>query len=256
MANSSEAGEEDAVSDGLKEWAKINRARFIGESSPTGWPLVGIREISAACETMGDTILFPPINHENLHASPNPINHHCIPPNAFKSPCSSPSQPSPLESSSSSSSSRSQFGVENDDWSYSFPPSEFPPSEPEKSLPCSPNRPVKSPFGSASWWNCGLKVLLSRFSCIEQHFRFISTAPWTISSFLSLIGRSKLAAVIVIFLCFRWRRRLNRRGETREELIRTIAQKDQMIIQLMNQMAEMNQLILALHRKGHHLSNT
>ncbi|CAH9120958.1 unnamed protein product [Cuscuta epithymum] len=244
MADSiASAGEEDAVSEGFKEWERINCAPFIRHSPTTGWPLVSIRDVSSD-QSPDDLILFPPVNHENLHASTNPQYH-------IQSSFSSPFPPSPWESSSPST-----IGTDNDDGSYSLPPSEFQLSEPEKSLPDSPKRPPYSTFGSASWWNFGIKVLLSKFYGSEQHFRNIScTAPGTVASFLSLFGRSTLAAVAVIFLYFRWRRRLTRSGQSRGELIRTIAQKDERINQLMNQIAEMNQLLLALHR-GHHVSNT
>ncbi|CAH9092674.1 unnamed protein product [Cuscuta europaea] len=238
-------GEEDAVSEGFKEWERINCARFIRNSPTTGWPLVSIRDVSSD-QSPDDLILFPPVNHENLHASTNPLH----PQYNIQSSYSSPFPPSPWESSSPST-----MGIDNDDWSYSPHPSEFQLSEPEKSLPNSPKRPPNSTFGSASWWNFGIKVLLSKFYGPEQHFRNIScTAPGTLASFLSPIGRSTLAAVAVFFLCFRWWRRLTRSGQSRGELIRTIAQKDERINQLMNQIAEMNQLLLAFHR-GHHVSN-
>lgn len=221
--------EEIAEVEGLKEWERINCAGYINDSSPTGCSLIAIRDISAD-EAPDNPIVFPPANHENLHASASLI-HHFIPQhqNHMKPSFSSLYPPPPWESSSSSSSlsSRSQFGVENDNLSYSFPPSESQLAEPEKSLPDSPIPLAKSTVDPESWWRFVLKVLHSKFNGIEQFFRYISRVSRAIVSFTSPIGRATVAVGVVMFLHFRWRRRLNCGGESKKQLIRMIEQKDE-----------------------------
>nr|GMD37562.1 Formin-like protein [Ipomoea batatas] len=259
MADSDE-GREDTICevvtesslDSVFELKRIKCTPSICDASPTDTDrsLVAIRDY-APDDSPRTSLVFPPANHENLPVSVNLIGdfsrqHH------LKSSFSWEFPSSPSESMSSSSQSR--FVAENDDSSSSFSPSGSDSGDPSNPPPWTQHPPPKTVAGSARWWNFGIEFLHSKFNGIVKHLLSFTSVPGAISPSYSPVGRATLAAAVLMFIYF-WRRRRRRRRleinrESREQLIRTVKEKDKRINQLLEQIAEMNKLLVAL-QKGH-----
>ncbi|XP_019167067.1 PREDICTED: uncharacterized protein LOC109162826 isoform X2 [Ipomoea nil] len=255
MADSDE-GREDTISEvvteslleSVFELKRIKCTPSICDASPTDTDrsLVAIRDY-AADDSPRSSLVFPPANHENLPVSVNLIGafsrqHH------LKSSFSWEFLSSPSESMSSSSQSR--FVAENDDSSSSFSPSGSDLGDPPNPPPWTQPPPPKTVAGSARWWNFGIEVLHSKINGILKHLRSFASVSGAISSSYTPVGRATLAAAVLMFIYFwrRRRRRLEINKESREQLIRTVKEKDKRINQLLEQIAEMNKLLVALQK--------
>ncbi|KAI4343907.1 hypothetical protein L6164_011202 [Bauhinia variegata] len=165
-----------------------------------------------------ENLVFPPINHENLHISSNSHQFEYI----TESP-----------SSSSSSSSVSSFSPsETDTWVLPSP-------TPSDSL-------VRKNGHFAGWMGIGLEVLCSKAVAVVTSFRNYSINKAAIRS----IGPAASVVLLswwIYIQVWRWLRR--RRRQTREKHLMTIInQKDERIAQLLHQIAQMNEILIARHR--------
>ncbi|KAK4362257.1 hypothetical protein RND71_017498 [Anisodus tanguticus] len=199
----------------LKRWERTRNFQSLSDPPPALCSLFAIRDFA----------VFPPVNHENLYISTN------FAVNQTHSQSSSPPFPSSPSVSSLSSSSFSLSNRDKDVSSYSDPP---------KSVPDSHRVPARASDYQGRWWNLGLQVLFSRINGIGNRARRAVTI------ILSPFG---VTVMLVMFVYFRWRRRLIR-GESREQLRRTINAKDERINQLLSQIAEMNQVVVAMHKRN------
>ncbi|XP_058228358.1 uncharacterized protein LOC131336503 [Rhododendron vialii] len=166
-------------------------------------------------------VVFPPINHEGLHLSsphkPSPSlpNHPDNNTNqqVHNSPCSSGEENGFLWVSQRAAGTGSGGGGE-----------------------------------VARWVSVGFELLRSRVTCIASslcNFAGFGGVNWSVGCAARMV-----AAVLVwwLFAVVRRRRRDSRvRRESRDQMIRVIKEKDEKISQLLHQIAQMNQLLLALH---------
>ncbi|XP_015883414.3 uncharacterized protein LOC107419190 [Ziziphus jujuba] len=163
-----------------------------------------------------DCSVFPPINHENLH--PIPLQEQ-----RPLSPSLSSSSSSPLASSSSSS----------------FSPSDAEYSDPESPLPLETR--VQKPGSKANTWvGFGFEVLRSKLLAFASSF---IGYRWGIQSFGSTFVGIIGMAMMMWSLYMRSRQR-----RSREKLMQLVKQKDQKIFQLLHQIAELNEVLVAHHR--------
>lgn len=89
-------------------------------------------------------------------------------------------------------------------------------------------------------------MLFYRVAGIAMLRRGFNSALKALMIILSPFGMS---AMLVMFAYFRWRRKLIR-VQSGEELRRTIRDKDERINQLLSQIAEMNQVFVAMHKRN------
>lgn len=124
-------------------------------------------------------------------------------------------------------------------------------SEFDRSLPTGDFEPANSPLPLprptvAAWFNFLRCKLTSITSAIRNYSA--SSRGGFLSSF-----RSPLATVAATMLLVLWywrfqrQRRLLVRRESRDQLIRIIREKDEKINQLLRQIAQMNEILLAVH---------
>ncbi|XP_009761184.1 uncharacterized protein [Nicotiana sylvestris] len=231
-----EAAITEAQLEKLKKWERIRNSQSLSDPPPATRSLVAIRDFSIH-KIAGEFAVFPPVNHENLYISTNFVGK-------THSQSSSPPFPSSPSLSSSSSSSFSPSNRDNDDSSYSFTASDANAVDPPKSVPGSPRPPARVDGYGGKWWNLGLQVLFSRVNGIAMFRWFFTSARRAVTSMLSPYG---VAAMFVLFAYFRLRRRLVTR-QSGEQLRRTITEKDERINQLLSQIAEMNQVLVAMHK--------
>lgn len=118
--------------------------------------------------------------------------------------------------------------------------------DPLKSAPDGPRPPARAACYLGRWWNLGLQVLFSRAAGITMLRRGFNSARRAVMIVLSPFG---MVAILVMFAYFRWQRRLIR-GQSGEELRRTIRAKDERINQLLSQIADMNQVFVAMHKRN------
>ncbi|XP_016481900.1 uncharacterized protein LOC107802837 [Nicotiana tabacum] len=229
--------EEAAITEGqlekLKKWERLRNSQSLSDPPPATRSLVAIGDFSIH-KIAGDSAVFPPVNHENLYISTNFVGK-------THSQSSSPPFPS---SPSLSSSSFSPSNRDNDDSSYSFAASDSNAVDPSKSVPDSPRPPARVDGYGGKWWNLGLQVLFSRVNGIAIFRWCFTSARRAVTGMFPPYG---VAAMFVLFAYFRWRRRLITR-QSREQLRRTITKKDERINQLLSQIAEMNQVLVAMHK--------
>ncbi|CAI9112053.1 OLC1v1012424C1 [Oldenlandia corymbosa var. corymbosa] len=210
----------------------VDRGIILTPPPSITWSLVSIKDNHHEGDDDDSSFLiFPPTKHENLHLSPpSPPPLHSL---DFKH--RGESFPLPFLSSSSSSSEIVDGDESSDESSTStlFSPS---PGGPE-SLPVLRERTT---VGVAGWVNLGVEVLYSRVKGVLQGWH---RTPAKTSAF-------GWAAMVVGFLYFWWRRRQGRieRENRHHRVARIIKEKDERISQLENQIARMNDLLLALQR--------
>lgn len=230
-----EEQQREAQLEKLRRLERRRDFRSLSDPPPAVCSLLSIRDYPLH-KSSGDFAVFPPLNHENLYISTNSV--HQIHSQSFSPPF--PSSPS-LSSSSFSPSHR-----DNDDSSYAFAASDSNVEDPPKSVPDSPRPATRAACYRGRWWNLGLQLLFSRVSGIAMLRRGFSSARWALMIILSPFG---MAAILVMFAYFHRRRRLIR-GQNGEELRRTIKAKDERINQLLSQIAEMNQVFVAMHKRN------
>ncbi|KAL7161286.1 hypothetical protein ACSBR2_041852 [Camellia fascicularis] len=180
------------------------------------WSMVAFRD--AHFDSNHDhSVVFPPINHEGLHITSSP----------------------------------------SDDLHQDLKPSNSPPDDNEL-LPLSP--PQTAGVGGeavARWVGFGFELLRSKVSGIAssvRNFVGFGGTNWSYSlganrSFSSATG---VAAALLVWCLLavvrRRRRRVLVRKESRDHLILLIKEKDEKINHLLQQIAQMNQVLLSLHR--------
>lgn len=199
----------------LRNWERRKDFRSPSDPPPAVCSLFAIRDYPLSKST-GDFAVFPPVNHENLYISVNSVQK-------THSQSSSPPFPSSPSLSSLSTSSFSPSHRDNDDSSYSFAASDSNVVDLPKTVPDSPRTPARAACYQGRWWNLGLQVLFSRVAGIAMLRRGFGSARRALMIVLSPFG---MAAILVMFTYFRWRRRLIR-GQNAEELRRTIRAKDE-----------------------------
>ncbi|XP_004236026.1 uncharacterized protein [Solanum lycopersicum] len=219
----------------LMKWERRKDFRSLSDPPSVVCSMFEIRD-NTLHKSSGEFAVFPPVNHENLYISVNSVQK-------THSQSSSPPFPSSPSVSSLSSSSFSPSHRDNDDSSYSFAASDSNVVDPLKSVPDSPRPPARAACNGGRWWNLGLQVLFSRSSILNRGF---TSARRAVTIVLSPFG---MAAILVMFAYFRRRRRLIR-AQNGEELRRTIRAKDERINQLLSQIAEMNQVFVAMHKRN------
>ncbi|KAG8652425.1 hypothetical protein MANES_06G089401v8 [Manihot esculenta] len=126
---------------------------------------------------------------------------------------------------------------------------------PPQSLPSSPLpflRPDFDPSPSPpevtllpNWWGFAFKILRSRIANIGSYFG--SNSSGTKRSFWSF-GNVALAVTVVLWWLYVRVRRQRRRSESVENLMQIISEKDEKIMQLLNQISQMNQVLLSQHK--------
>ncbi|XP_060205050.1 uncharacterized protein LOC132632915 [Lycium barbarum] len=211
----------EAQLENLKRWERTRNFQSLS-----------VYSMFAIHKSSSDFAVFPPVNHENLYISTNSVNQ-------THSQSSSP--PLPSSPSLSSSSSFSPSNRDNDDSSYSFAASDSNLVDPPKSIPNSPRAPARVAYNHRGrWWNMGLQVLFSRINGIGIFSR---------RAVMSIFSPFGMAAMLVMLGYFRWRRRLIRE-QSKDQLRRTIKAKDERINQLLSQIAEMNQVFVAMHKRN------
>ncbi|KAE8124383.1 hypothetical protein FH972_019277 [Carpinus fangiana] len=215
---------DDLIPDGGKDSSffssQPHNATYLKE-----WSMVLIRDSPAH----GDCSVFPPVNHENLH----------IP--SHSQPCEE--QQNPLSPSSSSSTSPSLSSSSSFTLSSSLSPSD---SFDSDSLPAPPSDSrVKKAGEVTSWIGIGLEVFRCKVVAVVSSFR--NYVAYNRGAFRSFGPVAAVVALVVWTLFMRYRRR-RRRAETVGRLVQIIKEKDEKITQLLHQIAQMNEVLLARHR--------
>ncbi|XP_073040016.1 uncharacterized protein [Primulina eburnea] len=170
-------------------------------------------------------IIFPPINHENLHISSDPS----LIPEKIPQIHASVDQQYVYSNSDSDSDSDS---IANSESYSTFSPSNSTPI-PHSPLFASP-KAQPAVIYSDSW----TRILHTKVGGI---MRFI----WGLSRGFSWTFRSAtIAAALIAFLYFRQRRRLRAVESSKARLLGIIEEKDEKINQLLHQISRMNQVLM------------
>ncbi|KAH6830648.1 hypothetical protein C2S53_010127 [Perilla frutescens var. hirtella] len=172
-------------------------------------------------------VVFPPIDHENLHISPQ------LPPSTYQIHTIHARN---RQISFSDSDSDSDFNS-----SATFSPPDSSPSPRSPISSALRPRPAAGRFGS---WT---EILNSK---VNGWIRFLCST-FTSSRLSLLTFRSAaLAAVVVAFLYFRRRRRRRLGGgeESRDRLIGIIKKRDEKINELLDQISRINEVLLTIQK--------
>lgn len=177
--------------------ALIERDEFrrVAALSPP-WLMVAIRSHQKH-DPENPPIVFPPIDHENLHIPPTPYQFHSIHAGNLQISFSDSESDSDLNSSST------------------FSPSD---SSPPPRSPISLANPAAD---AAGWFGSCTGTLNSKLNALV---RFLCSA---LTSSRGALLTFRFAAVLVAFLYFRRRRRLRGGEESRDRLIGMIKQRDE-----------------------------
>ncbi|XP_047955624.1 uncharacterized protein LOC125201516 [Salvia hispanica] len=188
------------------------------------WSIVAIRNLKKH-ELDNPPIVFPPIDHENLHISPQlpPYSHQIYKIHAGNRQISFSESDSDSDLNSSST----------------FSPSDSSPP------PLSPISPVK-PADSTGWFNSWTELLNPTVSVLLRFLRSALTASR--GALLTNYRSVAFAAALAAFLYFRRRRRLRGGEESRERLVGIIRKRDEKINELLNQISRMNQMLIAIQK--------
>lgn len=192
----------------------INSSKESLLQSSNIWSMVSIKD------PQDSSLIFPPINHENL----NTIQLNKFHPASFMlyPPSSSPT-------SSSLSTSSVDNDVESSDSTLTMDPS----SSDENLKELGPGLRISSLRGTGQWINFWLGVLYRK---VRVGFLSFQSSSWA-----RCLGP---IAVMMGFLYIRFRKRLRRPDESSVQLRRLIREKDERINQLLHQIAQMNELLL------------
>ncbi|CAN8298637.1 unnamed protein product [Cochlearia groenlandica] len=193
-----------------------------------------------------DLVVFPPINHENLKVSPSPICGYIESPS---SESESPSSSSRLSASSSSSFSL----LSPSDSDGQSPCERKSPSETEAKSPISPTSDSdgQSPTTARKSLYRGRGADDDVFGhwcellLVRVNSKFKTLVAWLSTTLWSLYP----AFAIGIWWWMRVRARRRRvNGETTNHLRDTIKEKDERIVKLLHQIAQMNELLIKRHK--------
>lgn len=188
------------------------------------WSMVVIRD----SPTHDDCSIFPPINHENLPISEqHPLSPSSSSLSSSSSPSSSSPPPNPFSSSSSLSSS----------------PSDSTASDPQPAPPPSSNSQVKRAGEVTRWIGVGLEVIRCKVFALVSSFRNYDATKGAFWPFSPVA-----AAAAVFWMLFVQARQRRRRMESKGRLLQAIKEKDEKITQLLHQIAQMNEVLVARHR--------
>ncbi|XP_073148002.1 uncharacterized protein [Henckelia pumila] len=168
-------------------------------------------------------IIFPPVNHENLHISSDQI------PLILKNNASVDQQ---------SSYSNSDSDSDSDSIANSMSSSTFSPSN---STPIAHSPPFASPKAkpAAIDWDSWTRILHTKISGITRFIWGLSPGSWW--TFRS----ATITAVLIAFLYFRQRRRLRAVESSKGRLLGIIEEKDEKINKLLHQISRMNKVLMA-----------
>ncbi|EXB38550.1 hypothetical protein L484_008578 [Morus notabilis] len=181
------------------------------------WTMVVIRDSVPKTEFS----VFPPINHENLHLSSR-SNHE------KEDPFSPPFSLSPSSSLASSSSFSS------------FSPSDSDLSDPDS--PVASESLLKRSGEVGRWWvGIGLEVLRARVLRLVSSFGGNGVVWWKASCFAAGAG---IAAAVMLW-SFYVRARHRKRVKNLKAVVR---EKNEKINQLLHQIAQLNEVLIARHR--------
>ncbi|KAK4437034.1 hypothetical protein Salat_0037300 [Sesamum alatum] len=214
-------------------WDNIHPHPLDAAASPPPkppWSMVAIRKLHQDHGCDYAPIVFPPINHENLHISPEPPST----PEGIPHVRADIQQISFSESDSDSDS--------NSNSSSTFSPSD---SSPVPRSPVFPNPRARPAVDEAGWFDSWTEILRCKVSGVA---RFLCTSfTYSRVAFLTLRSTA-FTAILIAFLYFRRRRRLRAREERVDRLIGIIQERDEKINQLLHQISRMNQMLLAVHK--------
>ncbi|KAL3640547.1 hypothetical protein CASFOL_015515 [Castilleja foliolosa] len=187
------------------------------------WSMVTIRN-HLDNDNNNPPIIFPPINHENLHISTEKILH--VHADNQQHSFSDSISDSDLDSDSNSSST--------------FSPSNSSPSPPSP-LVLASDLTVTPAYAAPGWFDSWMKILCAKVRL------FCSSFVSSRGVFLTFRSAA-FTAVLMAFLYFRRRRRMRNGEESKGRLIGIIKERDEKINQLLDQISRMNQVLLAFQR--------
>ncbi|CAL1381522.1 unnamed protein product [Linum trigynum] len=202
-------------------------------------PMVVIRDSSPT--NSADFSIFPPSSHENLTPSSSLSGYQL--PQHFSSALlikntdpeeAPPLLASPISSllyppSNSSPSSSEQFDSDPDG---SFPQSPLSYCSSEVDLPPSPLPDSAAP----RWWGVALQIIRTKFCSCK--------VVWTIGN----VGLTVAAASVMWWWLRERRRRSLQRSNSVGRLLQITREKDEKIVELLNQIAQLNKLLLGRHK--------
>ncbi|XP_057805132.1 uncharacterized protein LOC131020380 [Salvia miltiorrhiza] len=205
----------------LLEWDEFRRVAAVSPQPP--WSIVAIRNLPKH-ELDNPPIVFPPIDHENLHISPQ-------------------SPPSPYQSYNIHAGNRQISFSDSDSDSDLNSSSTFSPSD--SSPP--PRSPISSarPADAAGWFGLWAELLNSK---VNITVRFLRSALTASKGALLTYRSVAFAAVLAAVLYFRRRRRLRGGEESRDRLVGMIRKRDEKINELLDQISRMNQMLIAIKK--------
>lgn len=185
-------------------------SRVAPVSPPPPWSIVSIRN-PPKHERDNPPIVFPPIDHENLHISPEPL-------------------PSPYQIYNIHAGNRQISFSDSDSDSDLNSSSTFSPSDssPPPRSPISSGRPASD---AAGWFDSWTELLNSKVIILVRLLRGALTA----SGGALLTYRSvAFAAVLAAFLYFRRQRKLRGGEESRDQLVVMIRKRDEVRVRSSN----------------------
>lgn len=207
----------------LLEWDDIRGVSAVSPPPPH-WSMVAIRNHQKHYHK-NPPIVFPPIDHENLHISPE------LPP--------SPYQIHNIHAGNRQNSFSDSDSDSDLNSSTTFSPSDSSPP---------PRSPISSALRArpaAGWIGSWTEILDSK---VNGLVRFLCGAFSSSRGALLTFKSAAFAAVLVAFLYFRRRRRLIGGEECRDRLVGMIKKRDEKINQLLDQISRMNQMMHAVQK--------
>ncbi|XP_057952467.1 uncharacterized protein LOC131146726 [Malania oleifera] len=217
--------EDEGVHEHFEGWEQLRRSPHVRSRSPA---LSKERVMVVIGDSLSrDCSVFPPINHEGLFASSECCPDQNSPPSSLPPP-----PPKPTVSPSSPVASFSMLDANGVD--------------PRSSL-CDSRR-VRLNAEVSGWLNFGLELLRSKILGVASSLRYFAAFRGAIWLFASTAGTVTAAFLWFLYLMARRRHRRVAREECVDHLIALIKEKDEKIIQLLHQIAQMNQVLVACHR--------
>ncbi|CAA3010367.1 uncharacterized protein LOC111401600 [Olea europaea var. sylvestris] len=191
------------------------------------WSMVAIRDYGD--DNNNSTIIFPPINHENLQISKEILQVH-----GELSITSPPCNDENSESDSDSNSNSSATFSPSDSSAVSASPSILRPK-------------ARSAADIALWFDSMVEILRSK---VNNTARLIwSNLASTLKSSLTF-RYATMVAMLLLFLYFRRRRIFRAQEGSVNQLIRVVKEKDEKINKLLDQITEMNRALLSFQKSS------